>query len=108
MAEIPSVLAEAFEQAVVVCCDWSGDDRKPPAVGVSWDLSGEPDRQHPEALCGLVSSFKDVMPSPVVDSLLRLPYNAGDSVAVDRTYANGARCLINFIKLKREMCGRSR
>jgi hypothetical protein len=103
MAEIPSALSEAFKQAIVVCCDWSGDDRQPLAVGVAWTPDGEPDRQHPEALCGLVSSFKDVMPSPVVDSLLRLPYNVGDSVGVDRTYANGARCLINFINLKREM-----
>jgi hypothetical protein len=61
-----------------------GDDRQPLAVGVAWAPDGEPDRQHPEALCGVVSSFKDVMPSPVVDSLLRLPYNVGDSVGVDR------------------------
>jgi hypothetical protein len=108
MAEIPSALSEAFKQAIVVCYDWSGDDRQPPAVGVAWDPSAEPDPQHAEALCGLVSSFKDVMPGPVVDSLLRLPYNIGDSVGVDRTYANGARCLINLIKLKREMYDRSR
>jgi hypothetical protein len=48
------------------------------------------------------------MPGPLVDSLLKLPYNVGDSLDVDRTYANGARCLINFIKLKREMYNRSR
>jgi hypothetical protein len=102
MAEIPCALSEAFKQAIVVCCDWSGDDRQPLAVGVAWAPDGEPDRQHPEALC------KDVMPSPVVDSLPRLPYNVGDSVGVDRTYANGARCLIDFIKLKREMFNRSR
>jgi hypothetical protein len=48
------------------------------------------------------------MPGPLADALLRLPYKVGDSVGVDRTYANGARCLINFIKLKREMYDRSR
>ena len=58
--------------------------------------------------CAAFSKFSDEMPSPVVDSLLRLPYNVGDSVGVDRTYANGARCLIDFIKLKREMYNRSR
>ena len=64
MAEIPSALSEAFKQAIVVCYDWSGDDRQPPAVGVAWDPRAEPDPQHAEALCGLVSSFKDVMPGP--------------------------------------------
>jgi hypothetical protein len=108
MAEIPSALSEAFKQAIVVCYDWSGDDRELPAVGVCWDSSREPDPQHPEALCGLVSRFTDEMPSPVVDSLLRLPYNVSDSVGVDRTYANGARCLTDFIKMKREIYDRSR
>jgi hypothetical protein len=32
----------------VDCCDWSGDDRQPPAVGVAWDPSAEPDPQHAE------------------------------------------------------------
>ena len=48
MAEIPSALSEAFKQAIVVCYDWSGDDRQPPAVGVAWDPSAEPDPQHAE------------------------------------------------------------
>jgi hypothetical protein len=109
MAEvIPSFLAEAFQQAIVVCYQWSGDDREPPLVGVTWDPSREPDPQHPESLCGLISSFTDEMPSPVVDVLLRLPHNVGDSVGADRSYANGARCLLEFIKLKREMFERDR
>jgi hypothetical protein len=108
MSEIPSFLSEAFHQAIVVCYNWSGDDREAPAVGVAWDPNREPDPQHPEALCGVVSRYTDEMPSPVVDSLQKLPYNVSDSVGVDRTYANGARCLIDFIKLKREMFNRSR
>jgi hypothetical protein len=42
MAEIPSALSEAFKQAIVVCCDWSGDDRQPLAVGVAWALMESP------------------------------------------------------------------
>jgi hypothetical protein len=107
MAEIPSFLSEAFQQAIMVSGAWSGDDREPPTVGVAWDPSREPDPQHPESLCRLIVKFSDEMPSPVVDSLLRLPYNVSDSVGVDRTYANGARCLIDFIKVKREMYKKS-
>jgi hypothetical protein len=104
MAEgIPNSLSEAFKQAIAVCYDWSGDDRVPPAVGVAWDPSQEPDPQHPESLCRVVSGFSDEMPSDIVASLLRLPYNVCDSVGSDRSYANGARCLAEFIKVKRQL-----
>jgi hypothetical protein len=43
------------------------------------------------------------MPSDIVASLLRLPYNVCDSVGSDRSYANGARCLAEFIKVKRQL-----
>jgi hypothetical protein len=104
---IPSSLSEAFKQAIVVCYDWSGDDRAPPAVGVAWDPNQSPDPQHPESLCGVVSNFSDEMPSDIVALLLRLPYNVCDSVGSDRSYTNGARCLLDFIRLKREMFSRS-
>jgi hypothetical protein len=104
MAEgIPNSLSEAFKQAVVVCYRWSGDDRKPPAVGVAWDPNQEPDPQHPESLCLVVSCFSDEMPSEIVASLLRLPYNVCGSVGSDRSHANGARCLAEFIKVKRQL-----
>jgi hypothetical protein len=48
MAEIPSFLSEAFQQAIVVCYNWSGDDREPPAVGVAWDPSRVPDPNIPK------------------------------------------------------------
>jgi|ERR1700722_2222934 hypothetical protein len=105
---IPNCLSVAFKQAITVCQDWSGDNREPLAVAIVWDPNQEPDPQHPEALSGLVSKFGDEMPGDIVASLLSLPYNACDSVGGDRTYANGARCLLQFIKIKREMYDRDR
>jgi hypothetical protein len=109
MAEgIPTCLSDAFKQAIVVCHDWSGDKREPPAIGIVWDPNQEPDPQHPETLCGTVGNFTDEMPNEIVALLLRLPYNVCDSVATDRSYANGARCLREFIELKRAMYSRDR
>jgi hypothetical protein len=46
MAEgIPTCLSDAFKQAIVVCHDWSGDKREPPAVGIAWDPDQERDPQ---------------------------------------------------------------
>jgi hypothetical protein len=105
---IPTCLSDAFEQAIVVCLDWSEDKREPSAIGIVWDPNQEPDPQHPETLCGTLGNFSDEMPSEIVALLLRLPPNICDSVATDRSYANGARCLLQFIKLKRERHERSR
>jgi hypothetical protein len=104
MAEgIPTCLSDAFKQAIGVCHYWSGNDREPPAVAILWDPNQEPDPQHPDTLCGIVGNFSDEMPSETVALLLRLPHNICDGVATDRSYANGARCLREFINLKRAM-----
>jgi hypothetical protein len=105
---IPTCLSDAFEQAIVVCLDWRGDKREPPAIGILRDPDQEPDPQHPETLCGTVGNFSDEVPSEIVALLLRLPCDVCDSVATDRSYANGARRLLQFIKLKREMYDRNR
>jgi hypothetical protein len=103
---IPTCLSDAFKQAIVVCIDWSGDKREPPAIGIVWDPNQKPDPQHPETLCGTVGNFCDEMTSEIVALLLRLPCDFCDSVATDRSYANGARCLREFIVLKRAMHSR--
>jgi hypothetical protein len=105
---IPNCLSDAFKQAIAVCQDWSGDNRERLAVAIVWDPNQEPDPQHPVTLCGLVSTFSDDMPGDIVASLLRLPYNVCDSVGSDLSYAKGARCLLQFIKLKQEMHDRNR
>jgi hypothetical protein len=104
MAErIPKILSEAFKQAIVVCYDWSGDDKEAARGRCSVGSESRTRSPHPESLGRVVSSFSDEMPSEIVASLLRLPYNACDSVSSDRSYANGARRLLDFITVKCEM-----
>jgi hypothetical protein len=104
MAEgIPDHLSAAFRQAVAACRDWSGDDRQPPVIGMAWDQTQIPEPQHPEILCTVIGYFTDEMPTELISLMASLPYNVGDSVGRDRSYANGARCLLQFIKLKRKM-----
>ena len=99
---IPDHLSDAFRQAIVVCHDWSGDDREPPIVSITWDPTREAEPQHPEFLCSVISNFTDEMPSEVASLLASLPYNIRDIVGSDRS------CLLEFIKLKREMYERDR
>jgi hypothetical protein len=104
MAEgIPDHLSNAFRRAIVAYYDWSGDDRQPPVISVVWDQTREAEPQHPEVLCTVISNFTDEMPSEVASLLASLPYNIRDCIGGDLSYANGARCLLEFIRLKREM-----
>jgi hypothetical protein len=99
---------ESAPRAVVVVCAYCPGKAHVTALAILVELSAsdpsqEPDPQHPESLCRVVSGFSDEMPCDVVASLLRLPYNVCDSVGSDRSYANGARCLAEFIKIKRQL-----
>jgi hypothetical protein len=55
-----------------------------------------------EAVCEAASNFSDEMPDGFVSWLRDFPYNICDGIETDCSYRNGARCLLEFMKLKRE------
>ena len=96
----PRDLADAFADALLVYGDWSPGQPEP-------EISIGQTKSSMTAVCGLFDQFADELPQHVFDKLrsyMDLPSHSDLIVelAVNCSYATGARCLRRLVELRKE------
>ncbi len=96
---LPQDLAVAFHAAIETYAVWIIDRGTAQKIQIGRDLYDM------EAVCNLVSSFTDLMPTDDYDRLCQLAGRVGEGsmAPADRTYQCGARCLKMLVEYWRSL-----